>query len=81
MQKLVNKITEIDLKIHQSQENLQELTNQQIKMSNEQIEIKTEIELLNQEIAQYQDLFQELAQKLASIKQVRDETRKAIKKN
>ena len=79
LQKLINKLSEIETKIQQSQEKLQELTTQQIKVTNEQIEITEKVELLNQEISNYQDLFQQLAQKLESIKQSRDEQEKELK--
>ncbi|MGY6529109.1 MAG: chromosome segregation protein SMC [Cyanobacterium sp.] len=80
LQSLVNQCIDIELKQTQNKEKLTNIIESQEKIIIETQDNHNNLDLLEQEIKNYEIQFQELAQKLADIKKARDAQEKDLKK-
>ncbi|AUC61976.1 chromosome segregation protein Smc [Cyanobacterium sp. HL-69] len=80
LQSLINQCIDIELKHTQNQEKLASLIEAQEQTATETKDNQQKLNQLEQEIKNYETQFQELAQKLATIKKARDTQEKELKK-
>ncbi len=79
LQRFVSNYQDLEEKIREGQENIVSLSGQQNQLTQEKITGQEELILMEAEIKNYENLFQELAKKLEEIKQRRNQQESLVK--
>ncbi|BAQ65412.1 chromosome segregation protein SMC [Geminocystis sp. NIES-3709] len=80
LQRLINKNEDLQIKIEEGDEKINSLLTQENQVKEDKVKLTEELTLIDEDISKYENLFQELAQKLETIKQERNQQENFVKK-
>jgi chromosome segregation protein len=80
LQRLMNQNEDLKEKIKEGDENIKDLLIQENQVNQEKVKLEEELNLMEEDINKYENLFQELAQKLETIKEERNKQESHVKK-
>jgi len=80
LQRLISQKEDLQIRIQDSQENINSLLTQQNQVKEDKVKLTNELKIIEEDINKYENIFQELAQKLETIKEIRNKQESQIKK-
>jgi chromosome segregation protein len=80
LQQLINQNEDLQIKIKEGEENINDLLAQKNQVKEEKVKLTDELTIIEEDINKYENLFQELAQKLETIKEERNKQENLVKK-
>lgn len=80
LQRLINQNEDLQIKINEGQENINGLLAKENQVKEDKVKLTDELTIIEEDINKYENLFQELAQKLEAIKQERNQQESVVKR-